>query len=100
MSLKEISLEELDPKKFIKEKVDEIRAIVGENYAINALSGGVDSSTVTMLGHIALGERLKTYFIDNGLMRENEPEQVVSLFRSLEGLIEDLEVPLLLGYKG
>jgi len=83
MSLKEISLEELDPHKFIKEKVDEIRAIVGENYAINALSGGVDSSTVTMLGHIALGERLKTYFIDNGLMRENEPEQVVSLFRSL-----------------
>jgi GMP synthase (glutamine-hydrolysing) len=83
MSLKEISLEELDPEKFIKEKVDEIRAIVGENYAINALSGGVDSSTVTMLGHIALGERLKTYFIDNGLMRENEPEQVVSLFRSL-----------------
>jgi len=83
MSLKEISLEELDPHKFIKEKVDEIRAIVGENYVINALSGGVDSSTVTMLGHIALGERLKTYFIDNGLMRENEPEQVVSLFRSL-----------------
>lgn len=83
MSLKEISLEELDPQKFIKEKVDEIRAIVGENYAINALSGGVDSSTVTMLGHIALGERLRTYFIDNGLMRENEPEQVVSLFRSL-----------------
>jgi GMP synthase (glutamine-hydrolysing) len=51
--------------------------------AINALSGGVDSSTVTMLGNRALGDRLKTYFIDNGLMREGEPEYVVSLFRSL-----------------
>lgn len=83
MGVREIKLEELDPQRFIREKVEEIRSIVGENFAINALSGGVDSSTVTMLGHIALGERLKTYFIDNGLMREGEPEQVVKLFREL-----------------
>jgi GMP synthase (glutamine-hydrolysing) len=51
--------------------------------AINALSGGVDSSTVTMLGHRALGTRLKTAFIENGLMREGEPERVVELFRKL-----------------
>ncbi len=81
--MKEIRLEELDPQKFIKEKVEEIRSIVGENYAINALSGGVDSSVVTMLGHLALKEKLITYFIDNGLMREREPEQVVSLFKRL-----------------
>jgi len=83
MKIKEIKLEELDPEKFIEEKVREISSIVGNNIAINALSGGVDSSVVTMLGHKALGNRLKTYFIDNGLMRENEPKHIVSLFRKL-----------------
>jgi GMP synthase (glutamine-hydrolysing) len=51
--------------------------------AINALSGGVDSSTVTMLGHRALGHRLKTVFIENGLMREGEAEKVTGLFKRL-----------------
>jgi len=44
------------------------------------LSGGVDSSAVTMLGHRALGGRLRTVFVDNGLMREGEPGQVVGFF--------------------
>lgn len=79
--VKEIKLEQLAPKKFIEEKVKEIRSIVGKGTAINALSGGVDSSSVTMLGHMALGDRLKTYFIDHGLMREGEPAHIVSLFR-------------------
>lgn len=48
--------------------------------AINALSGGVDSSVVTLLGHRALGKRLRTVFIQNGLMREGEPERVASFF--------------------
>jgi GMP synthase (glutamine-hydrolysing) len=56
---------------------------VGEGRAINALSGGVDSSTVTLLGHRALGGRLKTVFIENGLMRAGEAEQVTGLFRAL-----------------
>jgi len=43
----------------------------------------VDSSTVTILGHRALGDRLKTYFIDHGLMREDEPQRIVSLFKEL-----------------
>ncbi|MDH7482283.1 MAG: ATP-binding protein [Armatimonadota bacterium] len=81
--IKEIKAQELDPERFISEKVKEIRDIVGDGMAINALSGGVDSSTVTMLGHIALGDRLKTVFIDNGIMRENEPQNVQSLFREL-----------------
>jgi GMP synthase (glutamine-hydrolysing) len=80
---KEIASKELDPARFIDEKVDEIRAAVGEGTAINALSGGVDSSTVTMLGHRALGERLKTVFIENGLMRAGEPERVAGLFEKL-----------------
>ncbi|MCK4345767.1 MAG: hypothetical protein KAX05_10825 [Bacteroidales bacterium] len=79
----EIRLWELNPKKFIEEKVKDISSKVGNGLAINALSGGVDSSAVTILGHKALGDRLKTYFIDNGLMREGEPERIVSMFKKL-----------------
>lgn len=81
--IQEITAENLDPDYFIEEKVKEIVDTVGDETAINALSGGVDSSTVTMLGHRALGDRLKTVFIENGIMRENESEQVVGLFKKL-----------------
>lgn len=80
-SIKEIKARDLNPKKFIEEKAKEISDMVGSGLAINALSGGVDSSTVTMLGHIALGNRLKTYFINNGLMREGEPQKIMVLFK-------------------
>jgi len=79
----EITAQELNTERFINEKVQEIKGAVGHAMAINALSGGVDSSTVTMLGHRALGDHLKTVFIENGLMREGEPGQVVGLFREL-----------------
>ena len=81
--VKEITAGSLDEQAFIEDRVGEIRAAVGDGMAINALSGGVDSSTVTMLGHQALGERLKTVFIENGLMRQGEPERVVALFKKL-----------------
>jgi GMP synthase (glutamine-hydrolysing) len=85
----EITAQQLDPKQFIEEKVAHIREVVGDNgTAINALSGGVDSSTVTMLGHRALGHRLRTLFVDNGLMREGEPEQVTGFFRDLGVAVE------------
>ena len=74
---------ELDAERFIDEKVKTIKDAVGDGKAVNALSGGIDSSVVTILGHRALGSRLKTVFIDNGLMREGEPERVVGLFRKL-----------------
>jgi GMP synthase (glutamine-hydrolysing) len=70
--IKEITAQELKTESFINDKVKEIQHVVGDGIAINALSGGVDSSTVTMLGHRALGKRLKTVFIENGLMREGE----------------------------
>jgi GMP synthase (glutamine-hydrolysing) len=70
----------VDPKQFIADQVEEIRATVGRGVAINALSGGVDSSTVTVLGHRAIGEQLKTVFIDTALMRSGEPRRVVELF--------------------
>ncbi len=82
-TIKELTVEELDPRRFIQERVAEIKALVWDRRAINALSGGVDSSTVTMIGHLALGKNLNSYFIDNGLMREGEPEWVVNLFRNL-----------------
>ena len=84
----EITAQKLNTKQFIAEKVADIRAAVGTGTAINALSGGVDSSAVTMLGHRALGDRLKTVFIENGLMRAGEPERVVSLFRKLGVTVE------------
>lgn len=83
MTIQEITLEQLNTDDFIAQKVAEIAATVGQGLAINALSGGVDSSTVTMLGHKALGERLLTVFIDNGIMREGEPQRVVALFERL-----------------
>lgn len=83
MKIEEIKLEDLNPQKFIEEKISEISSTVGDGLVINALSGGVDSSTVTILGHKALGDRLKTYFIENGLMREGEAQRVVSLFKKL-----------------
>ena len=81
--IEEITVQELDAERFIDETVKEIRAVVGGEMAINALSGGVDSSTVTLLGHQALGRRLRTVFVENGLMREGEPERVVGVFRKL-----------------
>ena len=88
---KEIRASKLNAEQFISEKVAEIRKIVGKGVAINALSGGVDSSVVTALGHRALKDRLKTCFIDNGLMRQNEPKQVQSLFQSLGIPIEIID---------
>jgi len=81
--IKEIRAQDLDPERFIDEQVRAIREAVGEGRAINALSGGVDSSVVTMLGHRALGEHLRTVFVENGLMRAGEAERVAGLFRAL-----------------
>jgi GMP synthase (glutamine-hydrolysing) len=83
MKIEEIEAKDLNQQRFIEEKIAEIASLVGSGLAVNALSGGVDSSTVTILGHRALGDRLKTYFIDHGLMREDEPQRIVSLFKEL-----------------
>jgi len=83
MAIEEIKLEELDTAAFIERQAGEIAEVVGDGRAVNALSGGVDSSTVTMLGHRALGDRLLTVFVENGLMRQDEPERVVALFAEL-----------------
>lgn len=73
----------MDAEKFIEKKIGEIRDTVGSRKAISALSGGVDSSTCTVLAHRAIGDNLKVVFIDDGLMRENEPEEVRDVFQNL-----------------
>ncbi len=82
-TITEITPQQLDTEQFISDKVKEIKDVVGDGTAINALSGGVDSSAVTLLGHRALGTQLRTVFVENGLMREGEAEQVVGFFREL-----------------
>jgi GMP synthase (glutamine-hydrolysing) len=68
------------PASVIAEQVEAIRAQVGEGKVICGLSGGVDSSVAALLVHRAVGERLTCVFVDHGLMRLNEAEQVVSAF--------------------
>ncbi len=78
----------MDYKKFIEEQIAHIRQTVGKAKAINALSGGVDSSLVTVLGHRALGDQLRTVFVDNALMREGEPQRVAKTFADMDIPVE------------
>jgi GMP synthase (glutamine-hydrolysing) len=66
---------------FREEAIDKIRAQVGKGRVICGLSGGVDSSVVAVLIHEAIGAQLTCVFVDHGLLRKGEAEQVVSLFR-------------------
>ncbi len=67
---------------FRKTKIDEIRAQVGSGKVICGLSGGVDSAVAAVLIHEAIGDQLTCVFVDHGLMRMGEADQVVSLFRN------------------
>jgi len=78
----------MDCKRFVEEQIAQIKQTVGDAKAINALSGGVDSSLVTVLGHRALGDRLKTVFIDSALMRQGEPQRVVETFARMDIPVE------------
>ena len=62
-------------------KVREIREQVGDGKVICGLSGGVDSSVAAILIHEAIGEQLTCVFVDHGLLRLNEREQVETMFR-------------------
>ncbi|HJZ35719.1 MAG TPA: glutamine-hydrolyzing GMP synthase [Solirubrobacterales bacterium] len=64
----------------IEEQVEKVRAQVGDGRVICGLSGGVDSSVAALLVHKAVGERLTCIYVDHGMMRLNETEQVVATF--------------------
>ncbi len=68
-------------KKFIEEKTRNIRKLVGDGTALCATSGGVDSMVCAFLAHKALGKNLIALFIDDGLMREKEPQAVARVLR-------------------
>jgi GMP synthase (glutamine-hydrolysing) len=73
---------------FIEEQVERIRAEVGDDQVICALSGGVDSAVAALLVHRAVGDQLTCVFVDHGLLRKSEAEQVVEAFE------EHFRIPL------
>jgi GMP synthase (glutamine-hydrolysing) len=69
------------PASVVDEQIERIRAQVGDGRVICGLSGGVDSSVAALLVHRAVGDQLTCVFVDHGLMRRNEGDQVVAAFR-------------------
>jgi len=76
------------PESIVDEQIARIREQVGDGRVICGLSGGVDSSVAALLVHRAVGDQLTCVFVDHGLMRRNEGEQVISAFR------DNFRVPL------
>ncbi|WP_108651440.1 glutamine-hydrolyzing GMP synthase [Dongshaea marina] len=74
------------PASIIEEAVASIREQVGSDEVVLGLSGGVDSSVTAMLLHRAIGDQLTCVFVDNGLLRLNEAEQVLDMFGEHFGL--------------
>ncbi|MCT8352722.1 MULTISPECIES: glutamine-hydrolyzing GMP synthase [Photorhabdus] len=74
------------PASIIEDTVVRLREQVGEDHVILGLSGGVDSSVTALLLHRAIGNRLTCVFVDNGLLRLNEAEQVMEMFAGKFGL--------------
>ncbi|GKX51307.1 glutamine-hydrolyzing GMP synthase [Budvicia aquatica] len=74
------------PATIIDDAIERIREQVGEDQVILGLSGGVDSSVTAMLLHRAIGNRLTCVFVDNGLLRLNEANQVMEMFGDRFGL--------------
>lgn len=71
---------------FIKSSIEEIKAKVGSERVLCALSGGVDSLTTAALIHRAIGDQLTCIFVDHGLLRKGEAEEVVQTFRDTLGI--------------
>jgi len=89
------------PAAFVEESVAEIRRTVGGRHAICALSGGVDSAVAAALVARAIGDRLTCVFIDTGMLREREAEQVIATFGARLRLVPvDAEARFLSKLKG
>jgi len=75
-------MQEFDPKTFVERQAREIRRIIGDEKALIAVSGGVDSTTCAVLTHMAIGENLLCVILDDAFMRHGEPERVAKLLSS------------------
>jgi GMP synthase (glutamine-hydrolysing) len=74
------------PVAFIEDAIERIRAVVGDERVLLALSGGVDSAVAGTLLHRAIGDRLVSVFVNTGMLRKGEPEQVVRVFGEEQGM--------------
>ncbi|MGB9854376.1 MAG: ATP-binding protein, partial [Candidatus Bathyarchaeales archaeon] len=78
-----------DPKKFVEKQIEEIRKSIGNEKALVAVSGGVDSTTCAILTRKAIGENLVCVILDDAFMREGEPEKVAEILAK-----EPFKVPI------
>ena len=66
---------------FIERSIESIKNLVRNDSVVLGLSGGIDSSVVAALIHLAIGDRLTCLFVDNGLLRKNEASAVLQIFK-------------------
>ncbi|HIE30951.1 MAG TPA: glutamine-hydrolyzing GMP synthase [Methanosarcinales archaeon] len=78
------------PESFIESAIEKIKETVGSKKVVLGLSGGIDSATVAVLIHRAIGDLLTCIYVDNGLMRKNETEEIVRTFK--DNFMMNLEV--------
>ncbi len=71
------------PNAFVEETVEKLKTQIGDEKVLMALSGGVDSSVGAMLLHQAIGKNLVCFFVDNGLLRKNEYEEVLESYKGM-----------------
>jgi len=71
------------PASYVEQSIADLKQKIGDESVVLGLSGGVDSSVAAMLLHRAIGDRLKCIFIDNGLLRKNEFEEVLESYEGL-----------------
>ena len=76
----------VDAASFIDDAVDEISEAIGDANAVIGLSGGVDSSVAAALTHRAIGDRLTAVYVDTGLMRKGETDEIRETFSFMDGL--------------
>ena len=79
---------------FIERETDKIRKRVGDQQVVCGLSGGVDSAVVALLIHKAIGDQLTCVFVDNGLLRHGEAEQVFQSFRGSDFNLRHVDATL------
>jgi len=74
------------PASLVESAIEQIRETIGDGHAVCGLSGGVDSAVAATLVHRAIGDRLTSIFVDNGLLRKDEARQVMHVFRDGLGM--------------